>query len=116
MREAANKVLERARAAQKIGKSLEADIALTGDFAPEALTGGVAADDLARVLIVSHVDFDRASSESDAEPLVFDGVGTVGIAMKPARGAKCMRCWQYREEVTEARGTCDRCNDIVSRS
>ncbi|MCM2315269.1 MAG: isoleucine--tRNA ligase [Thermoanaerobaculia bacterium] len=116
VREAANKVLERARAAQKIGKSLEADIVLTGDFAPEALTGGVAADDLARVMIVSHVDFDRGSSESDAEALVFDGIGTVGIVMRPARGTKCMRCWQYREEVSDARGTCDRCAEIVSRS
>jgi isoleucyl-tRNA synthetase len=116
VREAANKVLERARAAQKIGKSLEADIVLTGDFAPEALTGGIPVDDLARVLIVSHVDFDRTSNASDAEPLAFDGVGTVGIVMKPARGTKCARCWQYREEVTETRGTCDRCEAIVSRS
>ncbi|MBI2213334.1 MAG: isoleucine--tRNA ligase [Acidobacteria bacterium] len=116
LREAANKVLEPARAAQKIGKSLEADIVLTGDFAPETLTGGIPIDDLARVLIVSHVDFDRTSTASDAEPLVFDGVGTVGIVMKPARGAKCVRCWQYREEVTDARGTCDRCEAIVSHS
>jgi len=116
VREAANKVLERARAAQQIGKSLEADIVLTGDFVPEALTGGVAADDLARVLIVSHVDFHRHSSVGDCEQRVFEGIGTVGIAMKAARGAKCARCWQYREEVTEARGTCDRCDAIVSRS
>ncbi|HEX6178439.1 MAG TPA: isoleucine--tRNA ligase, partial [Thermoanaerobaculia bacterium] len=56
VRELVTKVLERARAAQQIGQSLEADIVLHTDASPEALLGNVSAD-LAKLFIVSHVDF-----------------------------------------------------------
>jgi isoleucyl-tRNA synthetase len=112
LRDAVSKVLERARAAQQIGQSLEADITLTGPFDPAAFLGGLPID-LAQIFIVSHVDFDHASTASDIEPVVVGGAGPVGIVMKPARGEKCARCWQYREEVAQGHDICDRCRVVV---
>ncbi len=86
-------VLERARAEKKIGQSLEADITLHRSV--DAL--GV---DLAKLFIVSHVDV----APSDAEE---------AISWSPARGKKCGRCWQYREEVAEDGGLCARCQNVV---
>ena len=55
VREAVSKVLEAARAAGTIGQSLEADVQLHG-VTREALVGSLDVD-LAKVFIVSHVDF-----------------------------------------------------------
>jgi len=91
-------VLETARAAQTIGQSLEADITLSG-VTREQILGDLDVD-LAKFFIVSHVDFADAAAE--------------GITMLPARGKKCGRCWQYREEVVEDGGLCKRCEDVVA--
>ena len=94
LRDAVMPVLEKARAAKEIGQSLEADVKITGTV-PQT---GV---DLAKFFIVSHVDV----TPSDAE--------TVDVSWTPARGKKCGRCWQYREEVLTDGDLCDRCQYVV---
>jgi len=86
-------VLERARAEKKIGQSLEADITLHRNV--DAF--GV---DLAKLFIVSHVD-------------IAPGESGEAISWSPARGKKCGRCWQYREEVAEDGGLCARCQNVI---
>jgi len=120
IREVVNAVLERARTAKQIGAFLEADIQLQGDpstalgtgFTLDALKGGLDVD-LAKFFIVSHVDV-VPSGENVADVIDIEGFGRVGITMSPARGKKCGRCWQYREEVTEDGGICKRCDDVVA--
>ncbi|HEU4522762.1 MAG TPA: isoleucine--tRNA ligase [Thermoanaerobaculia bacterium] len=111
VREAATKVLERARATQQIGQSLEADIVLHTNISPEALLGNLNVD-LAKLFIVSHVDF-RDPDDSVADVVEIEGLGRIGVAMKPARGKKCGRCWQYREEVQEDGRACARCESVI---
>jgi len=111
VREAATKVLERARAAKQIGQSLEADIVLHTALAPETLLGDLKID-LAKLFIVSHVDF-KAPSAGVAESVEIEGLGSVGVSMTAARGKKCGRCWQYREEVTEEGRACERCETVM---
>ena len=111
LREVASKVLERARAAQQIGQSLEADITLHGTVTGDALLGNLNLD-LAKVFIVSHVDF--STSEATAADFVdIPGLGKIAITMSPARGKKCGRCWQYREEVANEGGLCARCQSVI---
>jgi isoleucyl-tRNA synthetase len=112
VREGATKVLERARAAQQIGQSLEADVVLHTDISPEALLGNLDVD-LARLLIVSHVDF-ASADPAIGDTVEIEGLGRIGITMKPARGKKCGRCWQYREEVQEEGRACGRCEDVIA--
>jgi len=112
LREMVSKVLERARGAAQIGQSLEADIALHGDFSPKALMGNLNVD-LAKFFIVSHVDF-RPPSEIVGDVVEIPGVGAIAVTMSPARGKKCGRCWQYREEVVHEGGLCARCEEVIA--
>ncbi|MEO5568491.1 MAG: isoleucine--tRNA ligase [Gemmatimonadaceae bacterium] len=112
LREAVNKVLERARAAQQIGKSLEADVHLHSDASAETILGGVNIN-LAELFIVSHVDFKPAEA-SLADSVNVEGLGNIGISMTAARGQKCGRCWQYREEVASENELCSRCSSVVA--
>ena len=105
LREAVLPVLERARAAKQIGQSLEADITLHGDVRTSI--------DLARLCIVSHVDVRPAANDAVGEIVEVEGFGPVAISWSPARGRKCGRCWQYREEVAEEGGLCARCQKVV---
>ena len=112
LRDAVNKVLENARNAKQIGKALEADIVLYTDVPEEDIFGNLNVD-VAKLFIVSHVDFkpltDFRGTQTDVR-----GLGNIGIEMQPARGTKCGRCWQYREEVREEGGLCARCEEVVS--
>ena len=112
LREIVSKVLERARGAGQIGQSLEADIALHGNFSPKELLGNLNID-LAKFFIVSHVDF-RPPEEVVGDVVDVPGVGTIAVTMSPARGKKCGRCWQYREEVVADGGLCARCESVVA--
>jgi len=112
LREAVNKVIEPARAAKQIGQSLEADIVLYTDVPQEDIFGKLDVD-LAKLFIVSHVDFKPLSDFRGTQTEV-RGLGNLGIEMAPARGLKCGRCWQYREEVREEGGLCARCEDVVA--
>jgi isoleucyl-tRNA synthetase len=92
-RDAVMTVLEAARASKAIGQSLEADITMYGDVKTNI--------DLAKLFIVSHVDVRPAKGED------------LVIEWSPARGKKCGRCWQYREEVGEEGALCARCQKVV---
>ncbi|HET7435400.1 MAG TPA: isoleucine--tRNA ligase [Thermoanaerobaculia bacterium] len=109
LRDAVLNVLERARAAKQIGQSLEADITLHGDVA--AVLGNATLD-LAKLFIVSHVDI-KPADDSIADAAEIEGAGRIGITMSLARGKKCGRCWQYREEVENEGEACARCRDVV---
>ena len=111
LREMVSKVLERARAAGEIGGSLEADIALHGDFSPKVLLGDLNVD-LAKLFIVSHVDF-RPPAAGPVDFVEIPGVGTISVTMSKARGKKCGRCWQYREEVAQEGMLCARCEGVI---
>ncbi|HEX9492876.1 MAG TPA: class I tRNA ligase family protein, partial [Thermoanaerobaculia bacterium] len=112
LRDMVSKVLERARATGQIGQSLEADVALHGHFSPRTLMGNLNVD-LAKFFIVSHVDF-RPPSEVVGDVIDIPGVGTIAVTMAPARGKKCGRCWQFREEVAHEGGLCARCEEVVA--
>ncbi|MEO8378540.1 MAG: isoleucine--tRNA ligase [Acidobacteriota bacterium] len=105
LRDAVLAVLEKARAAKQIGQSLEADITLHGN-----VSAGI---DLAKLFIVSHVDVVAGPTPSDADSVEIEGFGVVGITWSPARGKKCGRCWQYREDVLTDGDLDARCQQVV---
>ena len=95
LRDQVNAALESARAEKKIGKSLEA--ALNLDL-PEAEMATLAGLDLSELFIVSmtHVE-----------------AGERKIAVRPAPGEKCPRCWRITP-TPDADGLCPRCARVVS--
>jgi isoleucyl-tRNA synthetase len=101
VREVATKALEDARNAGTIGKSQEARIVVT---APRQVIEALSArgfDSLAEMLIVSAV-----TAEEGAE---------LAIAVLPADGEKCPRCWNFRTLGTDEKhpGVCARCAGVL---
>ena len=84
-REQANKVLEEARNAKTIGKSLEAKIVIRSN-ADDYDRYAALADQLKEVLIVSDIAVEKSEGET---------VYTV----ERAEGGKCDRCWCYSKYV-----------------
>jgi isoleucyl-tRNA synthetase len=64
----------------------------------EALTAA-AAPNMAEVLVCSSVTFEPAEELS--------------VAVTPATGEKCPRCWNWRELGED--GLCDRCHDVIAQ-
>jgi isoleucyl-tRNA synthetase len=85
-REIAQKALEEKRAAKAIGSSLEAHVTLRVPEAQYELLAG-ARDELVDVLIVSGLAVERSTGDS------------IEVEVRKADGAKCERCWHYRETV-----------------
>ena len=99
-RDAVNAALESARSEKRIGKGLEARVTL-----PAALLAGcrqLTEEELADLLIVSQVE----TGEHDS------------IAVTPAQGAKCERCWKILPSVGrdgEHPTLCARCARVVRK-
>ncbi len=94
-----NEALEEQRKLKKMGKSLEARVQVRG--------GGLGVQEaglLAEACLVSGVEIVAGGSE-------------VEVAVFPAEGKKCERCWKYEESVgqKEAHSTlCGRCAEVVA--
>ena len=104
-----NGVLETARADKRIGKSLEAHVALiAGDEDAKAALDAVKSVDLPEIFIVSNVSTNETAPAEGA--VVGQGVNFPGltVAVTEAKGTKCPRCWMHSESPDE-HGLCPRC-------
>ncbi len=104
-----NGVLETARADKRIGKSLEAHVALfANDEDSKAALDAVKSVDLPEIFIVSNVSTNETAPAEGA--VVGQGVNFPGltIAVTEAKGTKCPRCWMHSESPDE-HGLCPRC-------
>ena len=98
VRDAVNGALETARAEKKIGKSLEADVALTVP-AEDAFLAEMDGAVLADLLIVSKVEVTVG--------------GELAVSVSEAAGSKCPRCWKHSTAADE-NGLCPRCAGVVA--
>lgn len=104
LRELVTKELERLRTSKEIGTSLEAEIKI---IAPPEEMGFLQSKLhlLPALFITSSVILEEGT---DLEQVVVRG--------GKARGAKCQRCWNWRESVGESAdhpGLCDRCIAVI---
>ena len=102
VRTAVNAALESARNEKKIGKSLEAQIAVTVP-AEDAFLAEMNADELADLFIVSQAALTVGSELS--------------VSVFPAQGEKCQRCWKHHPLVgSDAKhpALCPRCAKVVA--
>ena len=116
LRAEAVKVIELARKKDIIGHSLDCQVRFetsdpewkrTIESAASARTG----DDLASILIVSHVE----AGAVDGMPIVEQAEEfPIRIGVGKAPGHKCPRCWHYDETVNEdASNVCPRCQAVL---
>jgi isoleucyl-tRNA synthetase len=115
LRESVLRVLEKARAEKAIGSSQEARLLLYA-------TAGEQADLLQRYLpllpeffIVSDVELFTGAEAAPSGTFFGKGPGDVTVEAVRATGAKCERCWNFRQlGVTEAHpNLCERCTGVV---
>ena len=108
VRSEALKTLEEARAAKRIGGSLEAQLHLA---APEKLYPVLEKhrDQLRYLFIVSDVVLEKLPASNGDAGLV--------ITVNKAPGQKCERCWNYSTHVGEDKAyptVCERCSAVLS--
>ena len=114
-----NAVLEAARAQKKIGKALEAHVALhAADSKTASVLMQVADLNLAELFIVS--DCQVSSAEPDAASTVGQGANFPGLTVEvsEARGDKCERCWMHSPTVgadADHPTLCARCAAVVRK-
>ena len=103
--------LEVARAAKKIGASLQADpkVFAPADFVAIAKT--LPMDD---ICITSHIEVQEGTAPADAYSL--PDVPGVGVVVDLAAGEKCLRCWKVLPDVGKHKrpGVCERCDAAVA--
>ena len=110
VRDEVKKVLEQARAEKLIGASLEASVTLYCSDAVYDLLNSIPMDELADLMIVSHVELVKGEGGAAS------AVEGLGVAAAHATGDKCERCWKYSASIGShpAHPTlCARCASVV---
>ncbi|MBQ1576943.1 MAG: isoleucine--tRNA ligase, partial [Oscillospiraceae bacterium] len=111
-----NGVLEAARADKRIGKPLEAAVALKAESKDAAeLLGRVSDMDLDELLIVSECLITDDESAEDAVRGNGSAVPGLQIAVIEAPGTKCPRCWKHSLHADPETGLCPRCAAVVAK-
>jgi len=110
------RALEKARADKVIGHPLEAEVLICVDEGP--LLGFVTAHEqsLKEISIVSELKIVRRDQFDGAEPLKGEEVEGLLLAVRPASGEKCERCWIRDESVSTQENhptICSRCFEVV---
>jgi isoleucyl-tRNA synthetase len=111
MRRVITGILEVERADKRIGSSLEAHAEIYVDARYRAALDGI---NLAEVAITSGITIGQ--SEAPADAFTLEEVPGVAVAIGPAGGHKCDRCWRVLEDVgddPELPEVCGRCADAV---
>jgi len=104
------KALENARRAKTIGHSLDAAVVLYADGEAYEQLKAVA-DELSTILIVSAVQVVSGADKAPADAYHAEGL-PLAVAVAPAVGDKCERCWIYSDSVAkdqEHPTLCKRC-------
>ncbi len=109
IRKDVSKALELAREEDIIGHSLDAAVKL---YPSKEIAEFLAQfDDLAELFITSQAELAAAEAEADEEN-VYTGENTdIKVAVGPAPGEKCERCWHYSPTVGEDEEYDDLCGD-----
>ncbi len=114
IRDEVNKALEEARREKVIGQSLSASVAIyPGEAAEKALKKAEAR--LKELFIASHVTLYPSSEKAPETAVQLEGLA---VAVKPADGEKCERCWIITPEVgsdADHPTLCSRCASVVKQ-
>ena len=114
LRSDVNGVLEAARAEKRIGKALEAAVALypCTDEGREIIEK-VKSLNLPELFIVSKVILDKEWPDSENICGKGSNFDSINIEVMNAPGEKCPRCWMHSEEANEE-GLCPRCAKVMA--
>jgi len=110
------KLLEEKRGKGEIGSSFDAKIILLTNNQNRYTYLGSLQDELAEIFKVSQVEIAKSDTFSGADLSVSSVYPDVAIKVTKAEGAKCVRCWNYREFVGKSQVhplLCERCLEAI---
>ena len=111
-----NGVLEAARADKRIGKPLEAAVALRPEGAEgRELVEKLSDMDLAELFIVSKCLISEDEPAADAVVARGGENPALTVSVIEAPGTKCPRCWKQTVEADPETGLCPRCAAVVAK-
>ncbi len=113
VRRIVNTAIELARNEKKIGSSLEVEVSvLTNDI---SLTQIISSVSMNEICIVSSFEIKKKKESLDKNHIakVDNSVDDLNIYIYKTNKEKCLRCWQYKLEVKENNGLCNRCKNSV---
>ena len=114
LRDDVNSVLELARADKRIGKALEAHVALYAtDDEGKAVLETLRDFNLPELFIVSDVKLTEQASDDVLSSGVSAHYPGIRIEASEAEGVKCPRCWMHSTQAN-ADGLCPRCAAVVA--
>ena len=114
VRDDVNGVIETARAAKRIGKPLEASVALHAtDTASTEVLDAVSDMGLNELFIVSQCLIAQDTEENAAAQGKGANFPGLEISVREAPGTKCPRCWMHSVEADPETGLCPRCAAVV---
>ena len=114
LRSDVNGVLETARADKRIGKALEAHVALyPTDEAAKTCLETVREMNLAELFIVSDVLLESEKPQEESVCAHGENFSGMLIEVRNAEGVKCPRCWMHSTKANEE-GLCPRCAAVVA--
>jgi len=114
-RQAVTRELERLREEKTIGSSLAAQVEIAAEDSAAHSVLAALAGDLEEAFIVSAVHVRGPDDAWSEEPV--DSEEGFRVAVRPAEGVKCERCWRWRADVgTDLAhpGLCAECVDALS--
>lgn len=111
-RQAVTRELERLRESKEIGSSLRAAVEIEAADAAARATLERHAADLEEVFIVSAVRVKGGEEAWEGEPV--ESEEGYRVAVRPAPGVKCDRCWRWRTDVGEDAEHPELCAECVA--
>jgi isoleucyl-tRNA synthetase len=115
LRTVANKALEQARSVRSIGSSLEAQVHISIQQEELAKKAQSIADQLPAFLITSQVQLlsNGKQNQTNGQTLAFIDENGIQVAVLPAAGKKCIRCWKFTTDVGNNAEHPELCADCV---
>lgn len=117
LRDDVNGVLETARAEKRIGKALEAHVALhAGDDEAKSVLSAVKDMNLAEIFIVSECAVGNGTPDEGNVTGVGENYKGMTIEVYEAKGEKCCRCWMHSDTVGQSAKfpeLCARCAEVL---
>jgi isoleucyl-tRNA synthetase len=118
LRDEAARALEAARREKVIGPGTQANVSLYPEDEETLLFLRQVEDELPRILIVSGVKVHQVWEAAPQSAWKPENGLHLRIGVFPARGAKCARCWLYKDSVGQFASypdLCERCHEVVRR-
>ncbi len=116
VRKVINTAIEIARNDKKLGSSLEADIILITK--EKSILEAISDIEMDKVCIISSfiICDNKEKPENNFISTFSNKDKNIEVFVYKTNYEKCLRCWQYKKEVSLNKGLCDRCKLVLSRN